>query len=118
MKNFLNLFLFLSIRKLKFVYCPDSFLKYLSVLNILENNKTYINTNPKCEPQLGSRGLYSATGGKSHTIEDQMALLWVLNLSDGSHTLLDIAERSALEFSLVKTAADKLLEHELLKESS
>jgi aminopeptidase-like protein len=85
-------------------YLADSFLKYLSVFNILENNKTYLNTNPKCEPQLGKRGLYSATGGQSHAVVDQMALLWVLNFSDGRHTLLDIAERSGIRFDEIYEA--------------
>ena len=41
----------------------SSFTLYLSVLQILENNARYINLNPKCEPQLGRRGLYRAMGG-------------------------------------------------------
>lgn len=97
-------------------YLLDSFLKYTDVLCILENNKTYLNTHPKCEPQLGKRGLYTAVGGKSDKIIDQMALLWVLNLSDGKYTLLDIAEKSKLKFELIKNAADALLEVDLLKE--
>ncbi len=97
-------------------YIYDSFSKYLSVLNILENNKRYYNTNPKCEPQLGKRGLYTAIGGKSNTIVDQKALLWVLNLSDGQHTLMDISERSGMEFDLIKNAADALLQNNLLQE--
>ncbi len=97
-------------------YMSDSLSKYLSVLNILENNKRYYNTNPKCEPQLGKRGLYTAIGGKSNTIVDQMALLWVLNLSDGQHTLLDISKRSGAEFDLIKNASDALLRNDLLKE--
>jgi len=97
-------------------HLKDSFMNYLSVLHVLENNKSYINTNPKCEPQLGKRGLYSATGGKSHTVAGQMALLWVLNLSDGLHTLLDVAERSYLQFQLIIDAADALKECGLLQE--
>ena len=99
-------------------FLDDSFCQCLSVLFVLENNKTYANQNLKCEPQLGKRGLYAAIGGEANAKAQELAMLWVLNFSDGNHTLLDIAERSALEFSLVKTAADKLLEHELLKESS
>ena len=38
---------------------------YLSVLRILENNCRYVNLNPKCEPQLGKRGLYRTLGGLS-----------------------------------------------------
>lgn len=97
-------------------YLADSFSKYLSVLNILENNKRYLNQNPKCEPQLGKRGLYRMVGGSKHGRINQLAMLWVLNLSDGQHTLLDIADRSGLEFDLVQSAADALLEHDLLQE--
>ena len=96
----------------------DSYQKYLSVIQVLENNRTYINLNPKCEPQLGKRGLYRLMGGDRDTGFDQMSLLWVLNLSDGRHSLLDIAERSGYEFSVIKNAAHALCEKALLKESS
>jgi len=96
-------------------YLGDSFSKYLAVLDILENNRKYLNKNPKCEPQLGKRGLYRATGGQRGK-NDQLAMLWVLNLSDGQHTLLDIADRSGLEFDLIRSAADLLLKHDLLQE--
>ncbi len=93
----------------------NSFETYLGVLDTLENNRTYLNTNPKCEPQLGKRGLYSTLGGKQTTPTDRMAMLWVLNLSDGEHTLLDIAERSNLSFSTIKNAALALTDSGLLK---
>ena len=99
-------------------YLGDSLAKCLAVLDVLENNQTYLNQNPKCEPQLGKRGLYRAVGGETDGRTYELAMLWVLNLSDGNHTLLDIAERSGLDFGFVKTAADKLLQHDLLKESS
>jgi aminopeptidase-like protein len=89
---------------------------YLEVVQLLEANRTYRNLNPHCEPQLGKRGLYTSMGGYTHSPEDQMALLWVLNLSDGSHSLLDIAERSGMKFSVVKHAADRLLTADLLAE--
>ena len=94
----------------------DSFAKCLSVLNILENNRTYQNQNPKCEPQLGKRGLYRTIGGSKDVKLHELAMLWVLNLSDGNHTLLDIADRSSLEFGLIKAASDILLESGLLRE--
>jgi len=94
----------------------DSFAKCLSVLNILENNRTYQNQNPKCEPQLGKRGLYRTIGGSKDVKLNELAMLWVLNLSDGNHTLLDIADRSGLEFGLIKDASDILLERGLLRE--
>jgi aminopeptidase-like protein len=41
--------------------------------------------------------------------------LWVLNLADGSNTLLDIAGRSGLSFAAIDAAALALHEHQLLK---
>ena len=88
------------------------------MLNVVENDKTYINTNPKCEPQLGKRGLYKAIGGQNDTQEDQMAMLWVLNLSDGKHSLLDISKRSEIKFETIKHISDTLAAHGLLEEVS
>jgi aminopeptidase-like protein len=92
----------------------DSLIKYLAVIEVLENNRSYVNLYPKCEPQLGRRGLYRLMGGGREAGFDQMSLLWVLNLSDGSHSLLDIAERSGYEFTMIRNAAETLLEHKLL----
>ena len=97
-------------------YLADSFSKCLSVLHILENNKKYLNQNPKCEPQLGKRGLYGAIGGQTDTKMREMAMLWVLNLSDGNHSLLDIADRSGMSFDSINQAADALRKHDLLQE--
>ncbi|MBD2532544.1 DUF4910 domain-containing protein [Nostoc flagelliforme FACHB-838] len=96
-------------------YLAESFLQCHSMLYILNNNEIYYNKNPKCEPQLGKRGIYRVTGGHKDSELNQMAILWVLNLSDGDHTLLDIAERSGISFDLIKNAADILLAHDLLK---
>ena len=92
----------------------ESFEVGVSILHLLENNGTYMNQNPKCEPQLGKRGLYRAIGGVESRV-DELAMLWVLNLSDGKHSLLDIAERSGSAFAIIKRAADVLLDHALLK---
>jgi aminopeptidase-like protein len=86
----------------------DSLRRLLEVLEVLEGDLTYVNLSPKCEPQLGRRGLYGAVGGQSHALASQMALLWVLNLSDGTCSLLDIAERSRLPFVDVRRAAQAL----------
>lgn len=96
-------------------YLADSFAKYLSVFHVLENNKKYLNQNPKCEPQLGKRGLYRVMGGRIDESVNELAMLWVLNLSDGNYHLLDIAERSGLAFDVIKNTADVLIEHDLLK---
>ena len=99
-------------------HLQDSLEAYLEVLEILENgmpagNATYLNTSPKGEPQLGKRGLYRPIGGGSFA---EGPLLWVLNLSDGEHDLVAIAERSGLTFDEIRTAADSLVEHGLLAE--
>ena len=94
----------------------DSLARYLAVFDVLEKNRRYLNQNPKCEPQLGRRGLYGTTGGHGEGRASELAMLWVLNFSDGQHTLLDIAERSAMRFETIKNAADKLYTHGLLKE--
>ncbi|MCK4825430.1 DUF4910 domain-containing protein, partial [bacterium] len=97
-------------------YLADSFSIYSSVLYVLENNKVYVNQNPKCEPQLGKRGLYDSIGADSHRKAKQLAMLWVLNLSDGEHSLLDISNRSEMAFYMIKDAEDTLTEYGLLKE--
>ncbi|MFW6191935.1 MAG: DUF4910 domain-containing protein [Gemmatimonadota bacterium] len=85
------------------------------ILDVLEENATYRNLEPKGEPQLGRRGLYRDRGGE-RLPQFETALLWVLNLSDGDHTLLDVARRSELPFAAVREAADALLEADLLEE--
>lgn len=89
----------------------------LSVLDLLEHNRTYLNTNPKCEPQLGRRGLYRTVAGQQEKHTRELVILWVLNLSDGQHSLLDIAVRAGVSFAEVRRAAEALCECELLMES-
>jgi aminopeptidase-like protein len=84
-----------------------------SILDVLENNRSYRNLALFCEPQLGRRGLYHSTGGTTPESEIN-ARLWVLNMSDGKNSLLDIAERSGLPFALLSDAADLLFRHGLL----
>ncbi len=85
-----------------------------SILDVLENNKRYRNLSPFCEPQLGKRNLYRATGGHSIGAEIN-ARLWVLNFSDGRHSLLDIAERSRMPFAMIQEAAELLRQGRLLE---
>jgi aminopeptidase-like protein len=88
------------------------------VLGILEADRIYLNQNPKCEPQLGKRGLYRSIGGSAGTGLNELAMLWTLNLSDGQHSLLDIAEHSGFRFDDIYRVANLLIEHNLLKELS
>ncbi len=96
----------------------STFKIYQDIFFTLENNFTYFNLNPKCEPQLGKRNLYgSFIGGQRNTKETmyhQQALMWTLNLSDGTNSLLDIALRSKMDFRRIKHSADVLIENDLL----
>lgn len=92
----------------------DSLETFRAIFDVLERDGTYLNLSPKCEPMLGRRGLYGALGGRSDTKDRQMAMLWVLNLSDGRHSLLDIAEQAGLPFALVAEVAAVLGSHALL----
>ena len=93
----------------------ESLDRLLSIVEVLEGDLRYRNTNPKGEPQLGRRGLYNPTGGHSRLPGFEMALLWVLNYSDGDHSLLDIAERAGVPFAAIRQAADALVGANLLE---
>jgi len=93
----------------------DSFDKAWAVMDLLERNRAYVNLNPKCEPQLSKHGIFAAIGAHAQPQAFQMAVLWVLNLSDGAHDLLAIAERSGLPFALVAEGAQLLFNRGLLR---
>ena len=94
----------------------DSFSKCLAVFDVLEGNRIFVSQNPKCEPQLGKRGLYRTFGGYADAGTKELAMLWVLNQSDGTQSLLDIADRSSMKFEDIRQAAKTLKEHDLLRE--
>ena len=81
----------------------------------LENNQTYINVNPKCEPNLGKRGLYNLIGASKNSKQMNEPFLWILNQSDGNNSLLDISIKSNISFSKIIDAAKILYEHNLIK---
>jgi aminopeptidase-like protein len=92
-----------------------SYRMIVSAIEIIEKDRITLNLAPKCEPQLGRRGLYGAIGGDKDAAAKNMAMLWVLNLSDGRHSLLDIAERAGLAFPIVESTAGLLERHGLLR---
>lgn len=98
---------------------PQSLEHSLSVLQkivqVIETNRRYVNLSPYGEPQLGKRHLYSSTGGAPKSPGYEMALLWMLNYSDGQHDLLDISMKSGLPFVTLVSAADRLKEASLLR---
>ncbi|MBZ9764464.1 DUF4910 domain-containing protein [Mesorhizobium sp. CA8] len=99
-------------------HLEDSFRILTDVIDIVEEDWTPLNLSPKGEPQLGRRGLYAALGGQKSSGATSMSLLWVLNLADGRHSLLSMAERSGLPFMELAAAARLLLDHGLLAEAA
>lgn len=95
-------------------WLDESLETYLSVIDAVDRNGTFVNASPYGEPQLGKRGLYRTVGGGS---SEEAALLWVLSLADGSSDLLAIAERSGLPFAAVREAAERLSDHDLLTQA-
>lgn len=88
--------------------------KYSEIINVIENNITYLNNFPFCEPQLGKRDLYPTLGSQKDTAEFVNALMWILNLSDGKHDLIDISGKSKIPFELLVKASEKLEEKKLI----
>jgi aminopeptidase-like protein len=85
------------------------------IVAVIEGDGFYLNLSPKGEPQLGKRGLYRPIGGQKEAGGfDGMALLWVLSLADGKHSLLDTAERAGMPFAAIRAAATALQEKGLL----
>ncbi len=97
---------------------PDSLADALAVcreaLGELDLVRTFVNLSPHCEPQLGRRGLYDDTGGENDRKAAQMALLWMLSYSDGTHSTLDISELSGLPLATLDRAARRLAAVDLL----
>ena len=86
-------------------------------MDVIETNQRYVNLKPKGEPRLGARGLYGALGG-SQPAAHEYAMLWVLNQSDGTRSLLDIALRSGLPFTTLREAARTLESARLLRSAA
>jgi aminopeptidase-like protein len=92
----------------------DSYATILNAINVIDRDRLMLNLYPKGEPQLGRRGIYGKIGGTADAWRNNLAMLWVLNLSDGEHSLLDIAERAELPFDLIHAAAELLEEAKLV----
>ena len=93
----------------------ESYRLIAETIDTIEGNGLYLNLHPKGEPQLGRRGLYGATGGDRHSAAANMAMLCILNQSDGANSLLDIAEKAKLPFSVIQRTTKLLSDHGLLK---
>ncbi|MBM3153190.1 MAG: DUF4910 domain-containing protein [Chloroflexi bacterium] len=110
---------------------------YLLTIDKLEQNRTYRSLNPHGEPMLGKRGLYPKTGGSikqraadptgqhdarsyqvsaDHIIygNELDAIRWLLFLSDGNTSLLEVAEKTSFPMQQLHDVACKLVEGGLL----
>lgn len=86
----------------------------LAVVDVLETDRTLVNQSPYGEPQLGRRGLFRTAGGAVASPDEEKAFLWLLNLSDGDASLLDVAGRSGLAYPVIRSAATRLEQAGLL----
>lgn len=93
----------------------DSLAILKSFVRLIEGNQRLLSLNPHGEPQLGKRGLYSSIGGVQNRNEVLNALLWVLNLADGQHTILDVARSSGIGLETIHEASELLREHHLVR---
>lgn len=91
-----------------------SVIKYLDVIELIEKNEKYINKMPYCEPQLGKRGLYPTLGSQKVADDFVIAMMWILNLSDGKHDLITISEKSNIAVKDLYAVVDKLIENGIL----
>ena len=117
-------------------YFQNTFEKYVLVISELEdyiknssiskesiqkkskekNVLMFKNIYPKCEPNLGKRGLYDEIGAKKDGLENKMPIFWVLNFSDGKNSLLDISQRSKIKLEDLKLAAERLVKVGLIQQ--
>jgi aminopeptidase-like protein len=87
---------------------------YYEIVMTIEENYVYRNQQPYCEPQLGKRGLYTTLGSQKSITKEIEATMWLLNLSDGEHDLIDIATESGVSYGLLVELVHKLRENSLL----
>jgi aminopeptidase-like protein len=91
---------------------------YFQVCSAIDGNRSYLNLFPFGEPKLDRRGLYSNLGITQERLQFCKAIMWVLNYSDGTHDLLDIATKSKLPFATIQQAATACEQEGLLQEVS
>jgi aminopeptidase-like protein len=86
------------------------------LLDLLDKNCRYQRVDGRGEPQLGRRGMYRAISGQREAGgATQLDLLWLLNLADGQHSLLDMAVRADVPFAYLEAAARLALDARLIR---
>jgi aminopeptidase-like protein len=100
---------FISFEALK-----DSVEMYFDIARAQELNRKFRNTIPHCEPNLGKRGLYGATGGTKERPFELTRRLQLLNFADGEQDLLAIAEKMNCAVFDLEEEVQRLIQHGLL----
>jgi len=101
---------------ISFAAMEESVLQYLKIIEVIEKNEKYINTMPYGEPQLGKRGLYPTLRTKADTDDFLEAMIWILNLANCKHDLIDISQRSKVKINKLLPVIDVLLRDGILKD--
>lgn len=87
---------------------------YFHILQIIELNNTYLNTVMYCEPQLGKRDLYPSSLSPADSREFIDIVLHLLNYSDGTNDLIDIANKQGVDVLKYAEPLKKCLEKGVL----
>ena len=88
--------------------------KFNDIISLMDLNHKYVNKFPNCEPQLGKRGLYPLLGSQKEKTTEVQAMMWILNFSDGNHDLIDIINKSNIDYHIVLKVAEKLLSKNII----
>ncbi len=88
---------------------------YYSLVKALESNNVWENTVKYCVPQLSPRGLYPSVSRNEPMGMKIDAMLWLLNLADGQHDLLETADKSGHKMEYLASIAEELSAAGLIK---
>lgn len=91
-----------------------SLVSCLRIVQAIELNARYLNTQPNGEPQLGKRGLYVASGIHPKFEDDLRHMLYLLCYCDGESDLLSISEKLECPISQLQHAVLRLANAGLL----
>lgn len=89
----------------------DSLSKALSAIDVIEQNRRYVSENPFCLPPLEKYRLDEAGAPDGYGA----ALVWILSMADGRHSLLDVAVKSELPWNAITHAASSLMRRRLIR---
>jgi len=103
---------------ISFVHLAESVELCAEIALNLDRNVAWVSNIQQCEPFLSKYGVFP-TSHSVRSIDDwKMAVLWLMNLSDGKNDLLDIAKKSGIPFALLHQTALKLEQAGLVRRAA